>query len=93
MSDLVKKPDNVKVIQIAAAATPLVVTPNGFDTPRFYINGLGDDGNVYYWNIGEGIWYLNHIIKEEQPKPKFKQDAKGKLIEVEGGSKNESVKK
>lgn len=30
---------------------------------RTEINGLGDDGLVYRWNKGSGIWILNVINK------------------------------
>ena len=44
-----KKPRDVKIINIAVAASgPLDAT----------VFGLGDDGNVYAWNMHDGNWDL-----------------------------------
>ena len=43
------KPTNVKIINIAVAAA---------DAGVF---GLGEDGNIYYWNTHTGKWELHKL--------------------------------
>jgi hypothetical protein len=46
------KPKDVKIISIAVAASgPLDST----------VFGLGDDGNVYWWDTNDGKWKLHRL--------------------------------